>query len=447
MDIEVADQGTVDILYRRRQIAKNTDKAAVARLKAGIWFYFFLLLTEGALRKWVFPALATPLLIVRDPVAIWLLITAYSYGKLQFNVYEKSLFYITAIGMITALLFGHGSLVVALYGARIFFFHFPLMFLIGKIFTKEDVLKMGRVVLVIAIPMTFLIALQFNSPQSAFINRGIGGDVAGAGFAGALGFFRPPGTFSFTSGNSQFYCVTGLFIIYFWLNPANINRLILIASTVCFIAAIPLSISRTLVFQTVVSLGFAGVSILNNPKYLGRVMLASMGLFIILALLNNVAFFRTATEALTSRYDDATDNEGGLSGTLGDRFLGGLLSAVESSDQPFFGFGIGMGTNAGAKLLKGDVIFLIAEEEWGRLIGEMGTILGLSIIYIRVRVCLIMTIESYKKVRSNDLLPWMILSYGVLLVAQSQWAQPTTLGFSTLIGGLILASLEMKKAI
>ena len=39
-------------------------------LKIGIWIYFYLLIFEGALRKWFLPSLATPLLVVRDPVAL-----------------------------------------------------------------------------------------------------------------------------------------------------------------------------------------------------------------------------------------------------------------------------------------------------------------------------------------------------------------------------------------
>jgi hypothetical protein len=45
-------------------------------LKKGIWLYFLLLIFEGALRKWL-PFCLTPLLVIRDPLAIYLLFTAY----------------------------------------------------------------------------------------------------------------------------------------------------------------------------------------------------------------------------------------------------------------------------------------------------------------------------------------------------------------------------------
>jgi len=33
----------------------------------------------------------------------------------------------------------------------------------------------------------------------------------------------------------------------------------------------------------------------------------------------------------------------------------------------------------------------------------------------------------------------MLLSFALLIIPQGQWAQPTSLGFSTLIGGLMIA--------
>lgn len=413
-------------------------------LKNGIWLYFFLLLFEGALRKWILPGLATPLLIVRDPVAIYLLIKAWQHDKLPVNNYTVSIMVITIIAMLTALMFGHGNLFVAMYGARILLFHFPFMFLIGHIFTREDVIDLGRITLWISLPMVVLIALQFYSPQSALVNRGIGNDALGGGFSGALGFFRPPGTFSFTSGNTQFFCFVGVFVIYFWLNTEEVKMPLLIAATFALLASIPLSISRGLTFQLILSLLFAALSISRKPKYLGRMLVAGMGIMVVALLLSKLSFFQTATAALTDRFDSAGEAEGGVKGTLGDRFLGGLLKAVTSSDQPFWGYGIGMGTNAGAKLLTGEVSFLISEEEWGRLVGEMGAILGITVIALRLTVCLKLLLAGYKALLRNDLLPWIIMSFGFVTVAQSQWAQPASLGFSTIIGGLAMASLRRK---
>jgi hypothetical protein len=50
-------------------------------LKRWIWIYFWLLIFEGVLRKWIFPELSGPLLLIRDPVALIIYYRAYRCGK------------------------------------------------------------------------------------------------------------------------------------------------------------------------------------------------------------------------------------------------------------------------------------------------------------------------------------------------------------------------------
>ena len=136
-------------------------------LKYGVWAYFLLLIFEGALRKWVLPGLSVPLLVIRDPIALWLLLLAWRRGLLPANLYLTGMVLVGAVGLVLAALVGHGSVPVALFGARLLIVHFPLMFAIGRIFNREDVVRLGKATLWLTIPMTVLIALQFFSPQSA----------------------------------------------------------------------------------------------------------------------------------------------------------------------------------------------------------------------------------------------------------------------------------------
>ncbi len=413
-------------------------------IKKGIWLYFLLLIFEGALRKWVIPPLSNQLLLVRDPVALWLIIICYGRGLIVFNKYLVGMVLIGFVALLTAMTEGHRNLLVALYGARIFILHFPLIFIIGRVFTRADVIKLGRFILLITPPMALLIALQFYSPQSAWVNRGVGGSLEGAGFSGALGFLRPPATFSFTNGTTLFFGLAATFVLFFWLNPKKINRIILLAATVGIFMAIPLSISRALFFQVVITFGFAVIAISRKPENMGKLLIAIIGGIVALLILSKASFFQTATEAFTSRFDSANESEGGLEGVIGDRYLGGMLKSITgSSDMPFFGFGIGMGTSVGGMLLSGEQILLIyAEDEWARLTGEMGAILGLTAILIRLGLCFELLRAAYKRLGQGDLLPWLLLSFCLLNVPQGQWGQPTSLGFSIIIGGLTMASLK-----
>ncbi|GAB3025023.1 hypothetical protein GCM10027185_25350 [Spirosoma pulveris] len=413
-------------------------------LKRGIWLYFWLLILEGALRKWVLPGLATPLLIVRDPIAVMLIIGAWKNGQLRINGYMLGMVFIGLIGIYTAIFLGHGNLTVALFGARILLFHFPLMFVIGAIFEREDVVKLGKMTVLISVFMSILIAIQFYSPQSAFVNRGVGGDMAGAGFDGAMGYFRPPGTFSFTNGLHLFFGFAGIFIFYFWVQAEGINRLILLAATAGMAAAIPFSISRSLLLFVAIDFGFVAIAILRKPQYAGRMIMLIIGALIVVAILSQLPVLQAPIEAFVSRFTSASDVEGGLKGSLGDRWLGGMAGALNDSfDQPFWGYGQGMGTNAGSTLLTGGSrAFLISEGEWGRVIGEMGPLLGLLLIMIRVGISIEFIVIGYKRLIAGDFLPWVLVGYILMMVPQAQWAQPTALGFSTLIGGLFLASLH-----
>ncbi len=413
-------------------------------LKVGIWIYFFLLLFEGALRKWVLPALSTPLLIVRDPVAFWLLIVSIRRGILSFNLYLSGMIVLGVLGIFTAILFGHGSIPVAVYGARILVLHFPLIFIIGRIFNKDDVLKMGRMMLIISVPMALLITLQFYSPQSAWVNKSVSGGDEGAGFSGALGYFRPPGTFSFINGTTQFFGLLAPFVFYFWLNPHNkIHKILLIAATLSLLSAMPLSISRTLFFSVLVSGIFAVIAITRKPQYVGRMLAVIFLGLISLIVLSQAKFFQTATAAFTTRFEGANETEGGVKGVVGDRYFGSLLSGfTHSDDQPFWGYGMGIGTSVGGSLLSGKAQLQLGEYEWGRLIGEMGLLMGACVILLRLGISLKIARAAYRKLMSGDLLPWMLLSFCLLNLPQGQWGQPTSLGFGILIGGLNIASLR-----
>jgi hypothetical protein len=434
----------------KSQIRPTTikNKAALAVLKNAIWVYFFLLIFEGALRKWVLPSLSTPLLIVRDPVGIFILI--YSLGSGLFpksNGYLRASFFFGAIGIILAMAVGHRNLYVALFGARIFLIHFPLIFVMGHLFTREDVIKMGKVLIYISIPMTLLIAIQFYSPQSAFVNRGIGEDSNGAGFAGALGYFRPPGTFSFTNGNSAFYSFVSAFLFYFWLNQKFIKKIILIIATVAFIAAIGYSISRTIFFQAMVAILFVLIAVSFKPKYLPSFIIGAFFIGIMITALSSLSVVNKATEAFSSRFESANKREGGVEGVFLDRFLGGSLNALKQSpNYPFLGMGIGLGTAAGAVIQTGQATFLIDEGEWGRIVGEMGPLLGLLIIFMRCFLGIQLLRNSFNLLRKqDDSLSWMLMSYGFLIILQGGWAQPTNLGFFVIIGGMLLASVKKQQ--
>ena len=162
-------------------------------------------------------------------------------------------------------------------------------------------------------------------------------------------------------------------------------------------------------------------------------------------ILQNFSFFKTATFVFTERFTSANEQEGGVEGVFLDRFLGGMIGAIGGyGDSPFWGHGLGMGTNAGAKLMSGNIQFLIAEQEWGRLIGESGILLGMGMILVRCYLTYKLLKLSWSAVGMNNLLPWLLASFSLLMLLQGQWAQPTALGFAALSVGLTIAAFKVQ---
>src|SRR6218665_2295074 len=106
---------------------------SVIQVRRLIWLYFWLIIFEGALRKWVFPSLSDVLLIIRDPVVLLIYFQA-----LRGDFFPKHwLVKVTIVlGVFTFFwgcmhIYAGGSkimVLVTLYGVRTYFLHLPLIF-------------------------------------------------------------------------------------------------------------------------------------------------------------------------------------------------------------------------------------------------------------------------------------------------------------------------------
>jgi hypothetical protein len=412
-------------------------------IKNAIWLYLVLIIFEGAIRKWILPELSNIILIIRDPLALFIILEANRKNLIISNRILISMISIGILSFITTFFSGHADFLVALFGLRIFILHIPLIFIIGNVLNKEDTIKIGKFFLITSIPMCLLIMAQFYSPQSAFINRGIGGDISGGGFSGAMGYLRPPGTFSFISGSTSFFSICACFNIYFILNSGEINRVLLICSVLALLIAIPISISRTLLFQVIISALLTIVVIVKQKKYRTNILVAVILTLLLFILIQNFNFYNNAIDVFLVRLDRANTAEGGIESVFLDRYLGGLINAVLNSvNQPFFGYGLGYGSNVGSMLLTNSRTFLISEGEWGKTIGEMGPLLGLTTIALRITITIKLIKKALEFVSINETLPYILLTYGIFTIPQGSFSQPTSLGFIVVLGGIIIAAFN-----
>lgn len=417
-----------------------------------IWIYIFLLIFEGALRKWFLPGLVTPLLLVRDPIAIWLTMAGLQKGWLK-NGYVQVMMIVCTISLLLTILVGHHNFFVAFFGWRIYVFHFPMIFVMGKVLTRNDLIKMGRFILLVSIPMTLLIYQQFLSPQYAWINIGVGGEGSSS-YEGAMGYFRPSGTFSFTSGYVAFQSVVGCVMLFYVLMNKSLPKVyqfsnwLLIVIVGCYVVSIPTSISRTHFFQTVVFIAFLAIALLFRRQLMGKFLKFTVMGLIAIAILSYLNIGNKSVAAFTARFETANKIEGGVQGTIQDRYMSGHVNSLFKPNIPVFGYGLGLGTNVGAKMMGGNMYSFgfNAEVEWERIIGECGLIIGFIIIAIRLLFSLKMLQKAYQcLMRRFDLLPWMLSAGMILTIPQAQWSIPTNLGFCVLFGGFTLAAVNTSR--
>lgn len=409
-----------------------------------LWGYFWLLIFEGALRKWLLPGLSTPLLVVRDPIAIIALVLGWPYlSRRPWAGWIGWFFGIGGVAVFLALIVGHRDLFIALYGARILWFHLPLIFLFAAVFARDDVYAFARATALLAIPMAVLIAMQYSLPQSHFLNLAPGGEE-GVGFTGALGKFRPPGTFSFTNGLTEFYafaaaCVVGLVISgprplpkWIWLSAASL------------VAALPISISRGLLFKYIGVVAAAVASSVLAGRNIKNLIVGGVVLVAVSFVATRLPVVQDAQKAFEARWERATESEGGeegVQGVLEKRVGGSTLGAVANAfEAPLVGHGIGLGTNVGGMRATGKKRFLIGEGAWPATIGELGPILGLILLGVRIALGVTLLRRAWSAARTGNALPLVLGGFAVVLVIMGGTAQPTSLGFLVVGAGLMLAA-------
>jgi len=405
-------------------------------LKPLLWLYFFLLVLEGALRKWFLPGLADPLLIVRDPVVLMIYVLAFSSGLFPFRPAVLALIGFAVVSLGFALIAGT-PLVVTIYGLRINYLHVPLIFVMAQTLTHADVLRIGRAALWLTIGITALMLMQYQAGPSSSLNKGIGGDEGGQ-LAGALGKTRPPGPFSFITGPMAWFPLATAFVMYGWTHRGVFSRPLLIAATAAIVIAVPISISRSLLFSVLIVVAFGLLTVARDLRRLGAVFLPVLLALLFLQLAAN----HELTDAFSSRWEDSTVAGGGIGQSIVRRFFGDFATAFNVlADAPAFGHGIGLGSNVGARYTTGEITFLLAESEWSKILLELGPILGLAFILYRCWLAFHVVWNAWLGLlHTGDGLGWMLSGACVLLVLNGQWAPPTILGFAVFGAGLALAA-------
>jgi hypothetical protein len=405
-------------------------------LKPLLWLYFLLLVGEGVLRKWIAPGLSEPLLIVRDPVALAIYAAALATGRFPWRLSLLVLAALAGLSLLFAVI-ASAPLFVAIYGLRINYFHVPLIFVLATALDREDVLRLGRVVLWLTPPIVAIMVLQYQAGPGSRWNVGAGGGLDGQ-LTGALGKLRPSGPFSFISGVVLWCSLAAAFVFHGWTHRDTFPRWLLAAATIALVVAVPVSISRMVLFSVLVVLAFGLITLLGRP---GRIAGLLVPAVVALAAFSFISDGEL-TAAFEARWETSTG--AGVQHSIVNRFFGEFLSSLDVlSHAPLFGHGVGLGSNVGTRYVTGSMGFALAESEWAKILLELGPLLGVGFIAYRCWLAASLTLAALGHlVRGGDNLPWLLCGAVVVSVVSGQWAPPTILGFTVFGTGLVHAALN-----
>ena len=424
-----------------QRVSTEFVSSELTPIKKLIWLYFFLLLFEGALRKWFLPSLSQGLLIIRDPIVVWIYYIAYNQGLLSLqNKYIQALIRWTLLcGVISFVVQAH-PLTIA-YGIRTSLLHFPLIFVMARVLSWEDVISFGKAFLILALPMTWVVAQQFQADRFDIMNVASGG--TGHQMMTSGDKVRASGTFSFISGIVFYYCFSIAFVIYGFLKKGVFPKWLLYLGTGATFLAMVTAGSRSVIAESLQVFACLGFLAYYKPGEFGRITVSTFFLLLIgLALYSQIDLFQDGLVFLSMRFEEAANVEGNPIEAYFGRYWEIIYSPFRSlnfqSLAGWLGNGIGSGTRAGAALGRG----VGYELDWSRHIYENGSILGVLFVFIRfwiIRDLLHVCISAIKRNSYLAILLWgaaaPVILFGIL-------GQPTNLGFAAFGGGLCLAAAK-----
>ena len=417
-----------------RSPAREQARRRVVRL---VFAVYLLAIFEGALRKYVLPEFGQYIFFVRDPFVAWAYVIATRWqlwprGEALWRVTQWA----AVLGVVLLILqiaFGPPSdlrLLLGVYGWRAYFFYTPLAFLVGATFEREDLRRLARLTLLLAVPISLLVTAQFFSPTGAPINVGTAEDklLQFQNLVVDTAHVRPAGPFSSNVGQGQFDTTAFAMLLALVIMPAARRRLglpTLVAGGAAVMTCVALSGSRGTILQTAMILLFALplALLVREGATRARAALIPAVLGIGAVLLYPIVFPESFA-AFTLRWTTAAHNESDIGGVFG-RGLLGFTDFLRLTDAvPPLGLGLGFGGNA-AVLLKATIDGVqpgvYAETDYARHMVDLGVFFGVAYMLFRFAFVAWLLRRSVRATRrSGDPLPFMLFAYAgyVILLGQ-----------------------------
>lgn len=390
--------------------------------------FALLMIFEGAVRKWIFPALGTPLQVARDilpALALLAVFVAQPSRRLLLAAMPASevVAAFTAyffLACVSAAISGQDSLFIALLGLRTHFAYVPLAILAPLILKDIKTCENFFVwMILVGVPVCVLTVYQSALPQSHWLNVYGTGEESNALF-GDNGLVRAAGTFSYITGMGYYAQFVGIISVYLMFTNRNVR--------VRFISALTFAIAVMAAFSTgsravVYSLMLQAFMLVLFCQSVRRALFSNLKSNIILyaAVVLAVSYFGYEQfEAFVQRVEGVSDDTGW-------RMMDGFFEWFSVLENYPFGRGLGSGHQQAATFVGGAAGFgeanLLPESELSRVAMELGA-LGF-VIYLSFKF-LVIYFGWYviKKFTASTHKPLAVLafSYFVLLIVSGVYS-------------------------
>jgi len=345
---------------------------------------FFILVIDGALRKWVLPQASEAIYFLKDLVLLGSYVRYFIFPQkkeprfpIQNNIINLMVF--VAAGWVLFQSFNPnlGSPVVGILGIKAYLFYIPIIWMTPSLFrSEEEFYKFLRSHLLLLIPVGILGIVQFFSPIYSPINQYAPGTpvkIETFGFAGSTNV-RITGSFSYINSYQGYLTACfGLLLPMLSIKQTRWWRLATFVELFLVFLNSFMTGSRTpVIVEILCFLGFFVIRAFRQPEktlvWLGRLLpFAAVGGSAALVI------FQPVIEAFAKRVSSNED--------VPDRIMRAMIGPFELSEYTALdGYGTGA-THAGTaalrrilKLPQGTYIPIEIEPEMGKVALEIGPI-------------------------------------------------------------------------
>lgn len=427
-----------------RPLNASVRGAALTRVGYLFLSVLFIVVFEGAIRKWIASSATLPLILLRDLICVYLVFYVWKRGyfRRQKNITLMLFAWSCCValwGLLQALI-NDTSPLILLIGLRFWLLYVWFGYAAAAAMTESDFRAATLTMCVLLLVMAPLAMLQYYSPPAARINVEVD-NAEGEVFTAVLGVVRTTGTFSFTSGYTTFLALVAPLTLAVAAARKKLPwqaGFASLAFALLIIGSIVSGARGAVIFTgALVAIYLIGRLIFSRGADKGKALVGMV--VMLLAVVLALFFFQAAVDTTSQRFGDAAEAEN-FWGRVFTIFVGepGIHDAFT-----WLGFGIGQGSNLAGFVQTGAAAFTLGETEAGRTLLE-GGLLGYLFSALKVVVLAVGLLKSLRiAMRTGILFPltlWSTLALGLLT-----WPGIGQLTANALLGILIAFALVSLK--